>query len=361
MQRTSPLVDVTVPVHSASRPIARAVASVVDHTRAAVRVTVVAHNIDPQVIRGNLGAYADHPRVRMRELRDGIPSPAGPMNLGFGLADARFVSVMGSDDELAPGAVDSWLALQKRTSAAVVLARIQLGGGGCDPYPPVRNGRRTTGLDPRKDRLAYRSAPVGLIDRRRFEGLRFTEGLTSGEDLAYSTALWFSGAEIAYDLHGPAYTINDDAADRVTSAPRPVAEDFAFLVAIEALDGFGGWSRRDREALVVKLIRLHYVDVLRAHLTRGNGVREQASEFIRVLDRLEDIAPGALRLLSVADRRLLDAVRSPLVDDRRLSALVETRGEYRRLAAIVTRDPLRLLHRQAPLRTLGAGLRASTA
>jgi hypothetical protein len=361
MNASALLVDVTIPVHSATRPIARAVASVVDHTRAEVRVTVVAHNIDPAVIRANLGTYADHPRVRLLELQDGIPSPAGPMNHGFAEADAPFVSVMGSDDELSPGAIDSWLALQSRTSAGAVLARIRFGDGTADPYPPVRGGRRTTELDPTKDRLAYRSAPVGLIDRNRFAGLRFTEGLASGEDLAYSTALWFSGAELAYDLHGPAYTINDDAGDRVTAAPRPVVEDFRFVDAISELEIFPTIDSRGREALVVKLIRLHYFDALRAHLARGQGVRAQASDFVGVLAGIEALAPQATRLLSAADRRVLDAVRSGQVDDASLDALLTARWRYRSAAALIPRNPFLVLHRQAPLRTLAAGMRAASA
>ncbi|KJQ53659.1 glycosyltransferase [Microbacterium sp. SA39] len=356
-----PLVDLIIPVHSPTRPIARAVASVVDHTHADVRVNVIAHNIGADVIRSHLGSYAEHARVRLLELRDDIHSPAGPMNHGLSHSDARFLSVMGSDDELSPGAIDSWLALQRASRAEVVIARIVLPDGRTDPYPPVRGGRRTRALDPRKDRLSYRSAPVGLIDRQRFGALRFSEGLQSGEDLAYSTALWNSGAQIAYDLHGPGYLINDDADDRVTAAPRPVAEDFRFLDAIEDLDWFATAGRTAREALVVKLIRMHFFDVLRAHLAQGGGVRAQADPFRSVLERLVRMAPSALSLLSVADRRVLDALQSPHVDDDELDELLAARSRYRSAAALLPRNPLSVLHRQAPLRTLGAGVRAASA
>lgn len=360
-QTERPSVDLTIAVHSSTRPIARAVASVLDHTRAAVRVNVVAHNIDASVICANLGAYAEHPRVRILELHDGIHSPAGPMNHGFAHSEAPFLSVMGSDDELAPGAVDSWLALQRDSSAHVVIARIVFPDGRTDPYPPVRNGRRTRDLDPLKDRLSYRSAPVGLIDRRRFGDLRFSEGLASGEDLAYSTALWFSGATIAYDLHGPGYIINDDAGDRVTAAPRAVADDFGFLDAITALGWYADASRGEREALVVKLIRLHFFDVLRAHLVRGQGVRAQAAAFLTILERLSAMATGAVRLLSIADRRVLDAIGDPEISDGVLDDLLTARWRYRTAAALLPRNPLLVMHRQAPLRTLAAGVRSSSA
>ncbi|MGV2983048.1 glycosyltransferase [Microbacterium sp. AGC85] len=353
-----PIVDLTIAVHSATRPIARAVASVVDHTQTDVRVNVVAHNIDPGIIRANLGRYADDSRVRLLTLRDGIGSPAGPMNHGFARSDAPFLSVMGSDDELAPGAIDSWLRLQRATNAEVVLARIATPGGRIDPYPPVRNGRRTRELDGRKDRLAYRSAPVGLIDRARFGQLRFTEGLPSGEDLAYSATLWFTGSRLAYDLHGPGYVLNDDAADRVTTTPRPVAENFAFLNAIEALDWFKTCSPAVREALIVKLIRLHFFDVLRAHARAETGIVPSQADLRGVLERLEAMSPRAVRLLSRADRHVLDILRRG-VDATEFSAALDARWHYRTLRALVPRNPLLALHRQAPLRTLGAGLRAS--
>lgn len=140
-------VDVVIAVHSAERPVARAAGSVLSGTEAPVRVTVVAHNIDPEIIRGRLGELADHPQLRLIELADGIHSPAGPMNLGFERAEAPFVALLGSDDELAPGAIDSWLALQRETNAEAVLARIRLANGAVDPYPPVRWGRRVRNLD----------------------------------------------------------------------------------------------------------------------------------------------------------------------------------------------------------------------
>ena len=50
---TQPVVDVVIAVHTAQRPVARAVASVLD-CRAPVRVTVVAHHVEPALIEANL-------------------------------------------------------------------------------------------------------------------------------------------------------------------------------------------------------------------------------------------------------------------------------------------------------------------
>ncbi len=355
---TQPLVDVTIAVHSVARPIARAVSSIIEHTAAPVRVNVVAHNIDPDAIRANLGHYATDPRVRLLALTDGIPSPAGPMNLGLAESRAPFIAVMGSDDEFEPGAIDSWLALQGNTGATTVLARIRIGTRGVDPYPPIRRGRRTRNLDARKDRLSYRSAPLGLIDRRVFGDLRFTEGLPSGEDLAYSATLWFTGRAIAYDLNGPAYVVNEDAGDRVTHAPRPVADDFAFLDAIESTPWFSRVSGNDRLALAVKVLRVHFFDAVLARVQAPEGIGASSGDLVGVLERLERVAPRVTSLLARADRRVIDELRSTTPDAATIMRLLESRWNYRSVDALLPRNPLLALHRQAPFRTLLAGMRA---
>ena len=352
-----PLVDVTIAVHSSTRPIDRAVASVLDHTVAAVRVNVVAHNIDPEIIRTKLGTYADHPRLRLLALADGIPSPAGPMNFGFASSTAPFISVIGSDDELAPGAIDSWIALQTQTGAEAVLARIQLDTGRTDPYPTVRNGRRSRHLHARKDRLSYRSAPLGLIDRNRFGALRLTEGLPSGEDLCYSMTIWFTGKHIAYDLQGPAYIIHADAEDRVTSDPRPVAQDFAFLDELETLPWFAQGSKANRIAIVVKLIRIHVFDAILARARTPEALVANRSELLALLNRFERMAPGSTRLLSRADRAVFDEVRDHSSTPEGIALALDKRHIYLSPPTLLPRNPLRALHRQAPFRTLFSGFR----
>lgn len=348
----SPLVDATIAVHSATRPIARAVASVVDTTAADVRATVVAHNIDPQTIRTNLGAYAEHPAVRILSLHDGIHSPAGPMNLGMAEATAPFHTLLGSDDEFAPGAIDSWLALQERTDADVVIGRILLGSSH-DPYPPVRRGRRTANLNADRDRLHYRSAPLGLVARGAFGDLRFAEGLASGEDLAYSSTLWMTSRSIAYDLYGPPYVVHDDAGDRVTFAPRDVDADFAFLQVMEDAEWFSSASRADRRALAVKLIRIHFFDAVASRLDTP-GIAAVSGDLLRTLDRILAWAPDTLAYLSLADRRVIDALHTGTSADA-VRDLLERRWVYRSLAAQVPRNPLLAIHRQSPFRTLLAG------
>src|SRR5690625_4325082 len=93
----TPRVDVIIAVHTPQRPILRAVSSVLDHTSADVRVTVVVHNTELAPIAVHLTRYAADHRLRLAHFVDGVPSPAGPMNHGLSLATAEFTALLGSD------------------------------------------------------------------------------------------------------------------------------------------------------------------------------------------------------------------------------------------------------------------------
>ncbi|GAB6857050.1 glycosyltransferase family 2 protein [Microbacterium xylanilyticum] len=348
----TPDVDVIIAVHSATRPIRRAVASVLAGGTASVRAIVVAHNIDEEIIRRNLADLADDERVVLLHLADGIPSPAGPMNHGLDHATADYFSLLGSDDELAPGAIDRWLAIARKQHASTVLARIDRELSGPDPMPPTRR-RRTADLDPVKDRLAYRCAPLGLVSRERFGDLRFTPGLHSGEDLEFTARLWFTGEHIAYARAVAGYVVHEDGTDRVTSAARPVAEDFAFLRAIEDSSWFARLGRRARRALGVKNLRLHVFDAILLRLRSPEGLAPHRDALIAVIAQIERMSPGAIALLSRADRAVFDALRAESPDPERIEQLLGSRWAGG-VDALLTRNPLRSLQAQAPLRTLRA-------
>lgn len=349
-------VDVVIPIHSATRPLYRAVSSVLDRTAASVSVIVVVHNIDVGIIRGLLGAFRDDERVRLIELHDGIPSPAGPLNAGLDAATAPYVCVMGSDDEFEAGAIDSWLALARATSAAMVIPMVYRVGRGYDAFPPVRPGR-TRNLDPVKDRLSYRSAPLGLIERARLGNLRFTEHLKSGEDLPFTVHAWFSGHPLAFDGHGPAYLEHPDATDRVSSGGRTVDEDFAFLSHIIDTPWFSRLSLREREAVVIKIIRTQVFDAIANRLPDDRWTAEEWDGLKAVLRRLYAAAPGAQKHLSRVDRDVLDRLLDDEPDREELLRLIPERWHYRSVRALTPRNPFRVLDRQGPLRTLYAGVR----
>lgn len=361
-QPVDPVVDLVIAVHTAERPVARAVASALE-SRVPVRVTVVAHHVDPALIEANLAAVTvpGGSSVRVLALSDGTRSPAGPFNHGIDAATAPFVAVMGSDDRLAPGALDSWVALQRRTGAAVVVARLAhagADGAAVRPVrtPPTRPGR-TAGLDGVRDRLSYRSAPLGLLERATLDrlGLRFTPGLEVGEDVEVVTRLWFSGAPLAFDRRGPAYLVEDDAGDRITFVARPVAAELEFVERIVAAPWFRAYGARQRAAAAVKALRIHVFGIL-GNREEAFWVDAERASLARVARGVLEAAPGCERVLSRADRAVLDAVLDPTVPVAEMLARGRARRRHGRPATLVPRDVRQVFAREAPLRLMAASV-----
>lgn len=312
---------------------------------------VVCHNTPVDGIAAGLGPFAAERRVRLESFDDGIRSPAGPFNRGLELAEARFVSIMGSDDELVAGAVDVWAAVARKHAAAVVIPVVRYAEDGRRmPTPPTRPGR-TARLDGVRDRLAYRTAPLGLIARERFGGLRFTPGLASGEDLMFSTRLWFSGARITRVGRGAEYLVHDDA-ERVTFTRRPVAEDLAAVTHLVADDWVGALGERSRNALAVKLWRLPLFGAV--HSRAGAWLGGDRLALAGIADAVERFAPEALELLSRADRALVGGILDPRVPDAEVDALSRARRRFATPPALVPARMSRFAAREAPLRFAAA-------
>lgn len=343
-----PDVDHIIAVHDLRRPVARAVGSVLDGTRCALRVTVVCHNLPVSDVAGALAEFAGDSRLRLLELSDGVPSPSGPFNLGLESATGRFTSIMGSDDSLEPGAIDSWLALADRTGSDVVIPRVVVLGRGPMLTPPARPWRRKR-LDGVKDRLAYRSAPLGLVSRERFGDLRFPPGFRSGEDVEYGARLWFSGAPIAFDRRGPAYLVHDDAPVRVSTMRKTVAEDGSFLEGLLAGEAFRGLEPRQRDAFVTKTLRSSVLMWITYRPTPELWTDDDVRDLGAVVRRCAEIAPRAFRALSRTDRDILDAFAQTPSDLEKALALIPGRTAIRR-RNVLTREASAVLAREAPIR-----------
>ena len=346
---SDPDVDHIIAVHDPSRPIARSVGSVLDHTRCRVRVTVVCHNTDGAEVRRLLARHGDDPRLRFIDLDDGIPSPSGPFNAGLDAASAGYTSIMGSDDELEPGAIDSWLRLARDVGADAVIPRVRRAAGPFEATPPTRPWRRRR-LDGVRDRLAYRSAPLGLVSSERFGAIRFPPNLGSGEDVQYVTGVWFAGANIAFDRSGPAYLVHADSADRVSTHRRPISTDTAFLGPLFESPEFAALAARQREALVVKLLRVNVVSWVVNRPRLDDWSVDDRNELADGARRCIAAAPSSLRALSRADRDLLDAVVDPRAALERVIALGRARGRFASAAALLPRRIVDVMHREAPLR-----------
>ncbi len=304
------LVDFVIAVHDARRPIARAVASVLaaglDSER--LRVTVVCHNIDREQIAAALGPELAG-RVRLLELKDGIHSPAGPFTHGIEAADARSVSIMGSDDYLEPGALGAWAELAAQRGLDVVIP-VQRHPSRAVIRNPVVRFRRVSPLDPLKDRLVYRTSPIGLISTAlvRRAGLRLTAGVPTGEDQEFSIRLALSGAAIGYAWGRPAYSLGDDAADRTTQARRPVDAEFDALLRMLRESWFAQFPLDDRRAVAVKYVRIHLLAFVRRRLDADDWTEAVRVDLAALVARLDEAAPGFRGHLSIADVRALRAL-----------------------------------------------------
>lgn len=351
-----PLVDFVVAIHDPGRPLERGLRTLLDQgleLGSELRVTVVCHNIPIESVRERLSAET-RGVVRFLELRDGIPSPAGPFNLGLERATARYFSIMGSDDLLEAGAVKAWLDRAERDSLSALIAPIRLDDGRVVRTPPHRFLHRGA-LDPVRDRLAYRSAPLGLVRRDVLDrlGLRFTDGLVTGEDQFLCLALWFSGERIGFGRGVPRYLGGDGAAQRVTLARRPIAEDLRAPALIVEGDWLAARSLTERRSIAAKILRVH---VFAAATVRGaggwaTGEREELAGF---LARLREAAQGFERPFSIADRRLADCLADAGSPSADIERLVIARRRFGHPSTLFTRDLHGLFAVEGPIRFMVA-------
>lgn len=387
-------VDVVVAVHDVRRAFARAVRSafaddggrpaVTSRTgaddggrggtaraeRPRVRVTVVAHNLPASAVVGpletdGLGNALAHGTVRVLELADGVPSPAGPFTLGLERAEAPWVSIMGSDDALEPGALAAWWRLGEARGSAAVLAPMRLDGATGSRARLIRNpvprpfaGRWWPApLDPVHDRLAARSAPLGLLRRDVVArlGLRLVPGLRTGEDIPFSARLWFSGERIDLDRTAPAYVIGTGAAERVSTSPKPVDLELAAVRVLRDEPWVESLGAAGRRALAVTMLRVHVLGAASRLLARveREGPGDEAAAELAWLSRLARswaaLAPSAVRPLARADRLVVDALLAGDEADAVLEA-ARRRLAASRVARIVPARWVDVLDREGTLR-----------
>ena len=376
-------VDVVIACHDPARPIARAVAALLDGNAPEAAVTVVCHNRGAEEIAGAI-ASQHRGRVRYLEHTDPRPSPSGPFNAGMRAARTPWVSIMGSDDRLAPGAVASWLALARASGAEMVVPRLALGeptrivptpaprpsrllaprlaaAARRLPAPlgaPARAATRALArADLTADRLAYRSAPLGLLDMAMLERTRahLVEGTPVGEDVAMVTQL-FATVPTAYDATGPVYLIGEDASDRVTYVVRPMAEQLGFLHDLLGADWFAWLTPVARRAVVVKLTRIHVFGAVHYRDREDMWTPAERRDLSAVCRSLRRAAPGFEQVLSRADRDLLDACLDVTVPAATLIARSEARRHHGRPDTLLTRDLAWLADREAPLRLMAASV-----
>lgn len=347
-------VEVIIACHTPERPVGRAVASVLDGNGACASVTVVCHNRAAEEITA--AVRPEHrEQVRFLEHRDRHRSASGPFNAGMEASSAPFVAILGSDDTLAPGAVASWLSVRERTGAEFVITRLALGSAAAGVPTPAVRMQRAGRVDLVADRLSYRSAPLGLLDREmlRRTGARLVEGATIGGDVAMVTHL-MATRPTAYDRFGPPYVIGEDAGDRVTYVVRPIREQLGFFPDLLEADWFAELPTAARRAIGIKLLRIH---VFGAVFYRQDPEIWTASERAALAEITADVivhSPGCLGPLSRADRSLVDACLDPSIGAEELIEAAQGRRRHGRPETVLPRGIRHLVDREAPPRFMAA-------
>lgn len=328
----TPLVDVIIPVHNASRPIERAVTSAVSGEISDVRVTVVCHGLDPALIEPRVA----HTQVRVIAHTDGIASAAGPMNAGIAASDAEFVSRLDSDDWFDQGAISSWISAARASRADVVIAPLRLSGER-PMYAPLTRPFRHKQLDGVKDRLAYRTAPFGLIRRQTLGelGAQYTPGLHVGEDLEFGLKLWMLAPRVDLDVHAPSYVVGSDAVDRATEQVRSISDELAALQRLIRQSWVQSLTPPRRQAIAVKCARIHLIGALR----RRNEARFWTSPEIEwihyLIGGLLQFSPELLTPLSRAETELIQTIRAT-DEPERLVAAIQTFAHAGRVQTLLT-------------------------
>lgn len=343
---SSPVVDVVIAVHDPNRRLDRALESLAGSSFR-IRVTVVCHGIPASAITDRLPE--DSPWIRVIEFADGIRSPAGPFNRGLQEATAEYVMIMGSDDFLEPGAMNDWIDAALESGADIQLAPLRHQNGELLLNPMTRPWRRHR-LDPVRDRLFQRTAPLALIRRSLVPETPLSPDMPVGEDLAWSAALWTSGQRIDFDPTHPAYVIGADDAARITLQPRAVTD---VLRPVDALLG-SAWaahqSRAVRASLVAKLLRVNVLGAVRARRSETDWSDEARAAIARTLGELREYAPDGFADLPRADRTLLDVAADTATTPRGLVAAIAQHEKAGRPARTLPRSLARGLGRESVLR-----------
>jgi Glycosyl transferase family 2 len=351
-----PIVDAVIAVHDASRPVARAVQSLTEsglRVGDELRISVVCHNLPVQQVTDALPSQL-RPLIRFLELADGIPSAAGPFNAGLDAATARYASIMGSDDYFEPGVLAGWLKHAEGDVDAVIAPQVHANGSKVRT-PPTRVIRHRD-LHPLKDRLSYRTAPLGLIRRGAIDrlGLRFPDGLRTGEDQSFSAKLWFGGGVIRSARGEPHYVVGADARERTSMTSRSLETELAFIDQLIGDPWFAARRADERRALAIKLVRIHVFASTLARVESGAFSADDQQYAAGLIQRMRDSAPDFERPFSIADRRALDAIADPTTDVATIAAQGRARRRFGRPDTLMTRGLSGLLSVEGPLRFMTA-------
>lgn len=356
---SGPIVDVIIPIHEPSRPLERALRSLLV-TGLAVGVealiTVVCHNTPAAEVRSRLPPDL-RTMAQFLEFHDGLPSPAGPRTFALDNTGARYIAFLDSDDMFDPGALSAWVSLAEKHHLDAVIPPERHDTGRDIRTPPVRRFR-IGNLHPLRDRLSYRTAPLGLIRRATVAKLKlaFGSGVRNGSDQIFALKLWFDSNKVRFARGAPGYVVGGDAETRVTTQMQPLAAELKSTKDVFGTMWFHDLPVEARNAIAVKFIRLQLFGGIERRLEAGLWTQASHRDAAEFLDIVAGVAPGFERSLSVADTRLCRAVTNLSSSTADLLVLTQKRRAFGRPSTLMTERLRDLLRADAPLRYMVATL-----
>ncbi|MDF0514639.1 glycosyltransferase [Agromyces sp. H3Y2-19a] len=347
---SAPAVDVVIAVHDPSRPLARAVRSVLHDRVEGVRVLVVCHGI-PVAAFDDVRREFDEAPVVWLEFTDGVRSPTGPFMHGLRTATAEYVTIMGSDDFMEPGAVAAAVDHLRADRPDALVLPLMHQSGEILRNPLARKGH-VRHLDPIRDRLAYRTAPLAYLRRSMLGALDLvlTPEMPAGNDIEFSAKLWYSGARIDFHPADPSYVIGADADTRVTTAPRPARLELTALRLLLTRDWLVDAPAAVRTSLMIKVLRIHVLGPVLRRASGGALAADDIDAYAEVVRTAVGLAPRARRPFARADRDLLDALVSDPHDRTAVAGAAAAHPTAGRFARLIPRNPFAVADREGAIR-----------
>ncbi|MGM7678221.1 glycosyltransferase [Microbacterium sp. A94] len=345
-----PTVDVVIAVHDPSRPLIRAVQSVLHDGVDGVRVIVVCHGLSISAFADARAMFAASP-VEWIEFSDGVRSPTGPFTRGLRAATADYVTIMGSDDFVQPGAVATAVAHLGADAPDALVLPLQHQSGEILRNPLTRRGH-VRSLDGVRDRLAYRTAPLAYLRRGILDelDLELTADVPAGEDIEFSAKLWYSGARIDFHPSDPAYVIGADAETRVTAAPRGARVELTALRLLLTREWLTTASASVRRSLMIKVLRIHVLGPVLRRASSNTLTTDDLHAYAEVVRAALRIAPRSSRPFSRADRDVLDVLATTPLNSAAALAAATAHTSAGRIARLIPRNPFAVVDREGSFR-----------
>ncbi|MFB7913380.1 glycosyltransferase family 2 protein [Streptomyces sp. NPDC056061] len=195
-----PIPDVTVIVgaYEAMPYLVRCLESVEAQTIGAGRMEIVA--VDDGSTDGTgeyLEEFAARSAVPTRVVRQANSGgPSGPRNVGLGLARGRYVFFLDADDYFGEEALERMVAMADRAHTDVVLGKVVGVNRGAPRSMWTATKER---VDVYNSKVIYTLSAQKLFRRELVErlGLRFDEGLKTGEDALFTMEAYLRGAGVS--------------------------------------------------------------------------------------------------------------------------------------------------------------------